>query len=262
MALTFTIGDPARPKGHALLYFRDRDGAGMVATYVLVLPIQMDMGKYLPPLLASQLGSLAAEAMGGPMSSFAAPPMPEPVESLERLEHLASLRGDDLLDGGTLAVADLGSAMQSTAEAVQAYVGLYQERSDLGPQATEAGAPSLPRDERPSGEADVQQVLYELLNERDRLVELSKLVATARFALERSDAALAAEANASMQTLGKLLPKRYWVDRVQAAANDLSDDGTALARLYLERCYKLVDEEYAVVEELERRIAEAEAHRS
>ena len=89
------------------------------------------------------------------------------------------------------------------------------------------------------------------------LGELSKLVGAYRFGLEHHDAGTIQEAEASMQTLAELMPGRYWADRVLTAAGDLTEQGTTLASLYLERCFKLLDEEYAAVEDLERRIADA-----
>ena len=256
MALIFDSGDPRHPRGHALLYFRDRDSDRVVATYVLVLPIQMDMGKYLPPLLASQLGSLFTESMAGSLNSFAAPPLPEAVASIEELERLARLRGDDLVNGGTLPVSDLAAAMQETAEAVQAYAGLYQQYRDAQPAPAQVRSADVP------GGADVQRVLFELMSERDRLAELSKHVGMLRFALERDDAFLAGESDDSMQSLEEFLPDRYWAARVRAAAHDLSDRGATLAKLYLERCYKLLSEEYGAVRDLEQQIAATEGRTS
>src|ERR671938_591311 len=47
--LTFRAGDPDRPRGHALVFFRDADDPTAVwATYLVVTPIQMDLGKYVP----------------------------------------------------------------------------------------------------------------------------------------------------------------------------------------------------------------------
>ena len=252
MDISFDRGDSQRPSGHALLYFKDRDAGHIVASYVLVLPIKMDIGKYLPPLLASQLGSMVTESLGGSLTSFAAPPMPEAVESVEALRQLAVVRGDDLVNGGPIAASDVAMAMQATAEAVQAYAALYTRYLEAQPLG--GGAPA----NEPASGADVQRVIYEMLSERDRLTELSKLVGTLRFALERGDADLAGETEASLQTLGALLPDRYWVARVRAAASDLSARGSLLAGLYLDRCFKLASEDYAAVEGLEQQIAAAE----
>ena len=249
MAITFDIGEPEKPKGHAIVYFQSPTTSEVLATYILILPIPMDIGKYLPPLLASQLGGVAGEVMGEGMGSFAAPPVPEAVESVDFLRDLASLRGDDLVSGGTVALGDPTAAMHETAEAVQEYQRLYRQHADSaqparsGPKAVEA-----------VGAADVQRVLYELMTERDRLGELSKLVGAMRFAVDGSDTALVDETDAGFEALGQLLPEHYWVARVRAAARDASDVGATLAQVYVERAYKLADEDFAAVELLEKRI--------
>ena len=252
MALTFDRGNPDQPRGHGLLYFRDRDSQQTVATYVLVLPIQMDMGKYLPPLLASQLGGIAGEALSEGMGSFAAPPMPEEVEGVAMLERLADARGDDLLSGGDISAADPALAIQATAEAVQEYARLY--KTYLGGLPAIAVAPASAEAES----SDVQRVVFELMSERDRLGEVSKLVGTLRFAAERGDTTLAEETEASMRVLGSLLTERYWVERVLTAARDTSAAGAALARLLMERCYKLLDEDFQAVSALEQQIRDAD----
>src|ERR1700694_454857 len=103
--LTFRAGDADRPRGHALVFFRDADGSDQIwATYLVVAPIKMDLGKYIPAAFASQLaGQLAA---AGP-AAYPLPPVPEKFEAgLDALERLAELRSDDLLDGGTLRMSD------------------------------------------------------------------------------------------------------------------------------------------------------------
>ena len=261
MALTFEIGDPSAPKGHAIAYFRS--GAEILATYVLVLPISMDMGKYLPPLLASQLGGMAGDIMGEGMGSFAAPPVPEQVESLDYLERLARVRGDDLVAGGSVAQGDVAAAMSETAEVVQEYVRLYDTHTKLSTSALAGETPASDlREPTPltAGESDrggrVEHVLYELMTERDKLGELSKLVGTMRFATERSDTGLAEETDESITALERVLPERYWAAKVRAAAKDVSENGAMLAQLYVERCYKLLDDDFAAVQLLEKRIGD------
>src|SRR5436853_7694101 len=112
--LTFRAGDPDRPRGHALVFFRDAESADDVwATYLVVAPIKMDLGKYIPAAFASQLaGQLAA---AGP-SAYPLPPVPERYEGgLDALERLAELRNDDLIDGGTLRMSDPLYALQPVA---------------------------------------------------------------------------------------------------------------------------------------------------
>lgn len=254
MALTFEIGDESRPRGHALLYFGNPQ-SGLLATYVVLLPVKMDMSKYLPPMLAAQLGGLASEVIGDGGGSFAAPPIPEEVESIEPLRHLAELRGDDFVWGGDMVLGDLQAAMRQATEAVHEYESLYQRYVDANPApTTSAPERSLPGDTGDTS-GSVQQVVYELMSDRDRLAELSKLVGTMRFALESQDETLAEETNVSLQALGRALPERFWGERIRRAARDPSSAGARLAQLYVERCYKLLGEDFAAVQALEEQIA-------
>ncbi len=251
MTLTFEIGDSSHPRGHALVYFRSRATNEVLATYALVLPIKMDMGKYLPPLLASQLGGMAGEMMGEGMTAFSAPPVPEAVPGVEHLENLARLRGDDLIWAGDLSMADPSVAMREAVQAAQEYHQLYQQYLNSSPQPEDEAAQKAPE-----ALPDVQRVVYELMGERDRLGELSKMVGTLRFAVEHGDDSLARDTEAFMRTLSELLPEHFWVSRIIGVAKDPSERGGRLAQLYVERCYKLLDEDYAAVGDLERRIRE------
>jgi hypothetical protein len=106
------------------------------------------------------------------------------------------------------------------------------------------------------GGGRVEHVLYELMTDRDKLGELTKLVGTMRFATERDDAGLVAETDESIAALERLLPERYWAAKVRAAAKDTSENGAKLAQLYVERCYKLLDDDFAAVQLLEKRIGD------
>ena len=254
MAITFDIGDPGAPKGHAIAYFRS--GADVLATYILVLPIPMDMGKYLPPLLASQLGGMAGAMMGEGMGSFAAPPVPEKAESVDYLQRLASARGDDLIAGGVVGSGDIAASMNEAAELVQEYHRLYDQSigSLTAPGQQDLRSVGKGEQGETEGVESVEHVLYGLMSDRDRLGELSKLVGTMRYATERADSALIEETDASIGALAKLLPEHYWTAKVRAAAKDASPKGAQLAQLYIERCYKLMDENYSAVEEIEQKI--------
>lgn len=248
MDLSFDAGHSNHPRGHALIYFRDSSGNQMFATYVLVLPIAMDMGKYLPPLLASQLGSMTTESINGSLTSFAVPPVPEEVPDFDTLKSLAFVREDDLVNGGTIDFSDPSISIRETAEVVQAYAMLYERYIESGPGNSGV---ALPGD---SLETNVQHVLYELMSDRDKLTELSKQIGVLRFALERNDANLISDADGSIQALQSSLPEIYWIESARKFAHDLSERGATLATLCLERCYKLLEEEYSVVKDLERRM--------
>ena len=118
MSINFEIGNSQSPKGHAILYFGSL-ASGFSATYVVLLPIKMDMSKYLPPLMAAQLGSEANDLLMGGTDVFAVPPVPEEVTSEEYLKYLAEIRGDDLVWGGEINLTQTQVALQSTSEAVQ-----------------------------------------------------------------------------------------------------------------------------------------------
>src|SRR5581483_9326116 len=97
MAARFELGDPDRPKGHALLYFQSADGRGeILATYIVVLPIAINPAKYIPPVFAGRMPPAAS------VSATALPPIPETMESIAAVRRLAEFRGDDLLDGGVV----------------------------------------------------------------------------------------------------------------------------------------------------------------
>ena len=121
MDITFERGDRQRPKGHALAYFRvDTEPDQVYATYVVILPVQADLTKYVPPFLASHLGNLPLSDF----SAFAMPPVPEPVDSFPELERLSQLRDDDLIYAGSTFSFDLPRMMESVTELVQAYAQL------------------------------------------------------------------------------------------------------------------------------------------
>ena len=56
MDLQFEMGDSENPRGHALVYFSDTGTALYFASYVVLLPITVDVSKYVPPFLMNQVG--------------------------------------------------------------------------------------------------------------------------------------------------------------------------------------------------------------
>jgi NAD-dependent oxidoreductase involved in siderophore biosynthesis len=59
-----------------------------------------------------------------------------------------------------------------------------------------------------------------------------------------------------MQRITASLPDKYRSSELIASAVDSSEKGSRLAELYLERGYKLLDEEYAEIPVIERAIRE------
>ncbi len=243
MDFTFDIGDPERPKGHALVYFRDNfDSEKLYATYIVVFPVPVNVAKYVPPFLASSLGGASL----GEMSSFSMPPIPEEVESYTRLTDLAQARGDDLIYGGSHSAKDVPTAMQTVGEIVQRYEKMWAE--------FDCAHTTSAIEETSEEGLGVSEVMYSLLGERDRLGELSKLVVKFRYAVEGQDRELKEEADNELRTLARFIPEKYRIEKLIDAAMDSSTKGTRLAQLYLERCYGISDEDGDKVEHLEQEI--------
>ncbi len=248
MDLTFQRGDATQPKGHALVCFRvSTEPDRVYATYVVVLPVKADLTKYVPPFLASHLGGLSLSQF----SAFAMPPVPEAVTGpspLGELERLSRLRDDDLVDAGSLFSFDITRLMEAVTQAVQAYSQLctsYFSAPEAG--QLDSGAPrGSPGKSVPGAEPapqdrsyQVNEVLYGLMSEGDKLAELSRLLGRLRFAQEGQDAATVGEVNEEIAALGRHLPDSFQVAGLLAAAQDLSSRGSRLAQLYLERCFRL-----------------------
>jgi hypothetical protein len=103
---------------------------------------------------------------------------------------------------------------------------------------------------------DAEELFIQTMTERQRLGELSKLVGMTRYALDGHDNQLLEETRQRMQRVSRSLPEKYRAQELIAAATNPQMRGTRLAELYLERGYKLLDEEYADIPEIERAIRE------
>ena len=243
MDFTFESGDALKPRGHALVYFRDRlDPDKVYASYVIVLPVSVDFAKYIPPFLASHMGNM-------PMTDFSAfslPPMPEEVKSLQELQHLADIRQDDLLFAGITSSPDVPEMMEAVGEAVRYYSQLWSDyiASDA---PTSSATPAL-------SESGVNEVLYSLMSERDKLSELSKMVGKLRFATEGADHQTSAETQEEIEILVRFLPEHFDIPSLLQAVTDVSSRGGQLAQLYLDRCYRLSDGDNLGAQDLDERI--------
>ena len=249
MQLMFERGDAQRPKGHALVYFRDSDSPGVLATYLVVPPITIDFAKYIPPMFAGQ-------GMAANLSQASAivplPPVPEAVASVETLRVLAEQRDDDLVLAGDASAAQIEQLLTYTTEAAQLYFHMYE---DFARGFPEVSSPEVAEAvQGPSAE----ELTYALMGERERLGELAKLTGALRYALGGNDETLARETGDRMRLLAKHMPAKYWAERLIEAANTPGEAGGHLSQLYLERGYKLLDEDYAAVAQLEEQITEAQ----
>jgi hypothetical protein len=237
MSLSFEKGDPTRPKGHALIYFRVHTEPDKVyATYVVALPVKADLSKYVPPFLASHLGS----APLSDFSAFAMPPVPEPVDGYQLLERLSQLREDDLVFGDSMFSFDLPRMMEAVTVAVQEYSRMCEEYFG---GAESVAAPSV---EATGGGASIEdtsfqvnEVLFSFMSESDKLTELSRLLGKLRFAQESKDSGMVKEASSEIASLARYLPAEFHMASLLTAAQDASLRGSKLAQLYLDRCFRL-----------------------
>ena len=251
--LTFRAGDPDRPRGHALVFFRDADDPDQVwATYLVVAPIKMDLGKYIPAAFASQLAGQLSTA--GP-SAYPLPPVPEKFEGgLRALERLAEVRHDDLIDGGTLRMSDPLYALQPVTDIGGQYAsrcGSFFDSLDAEPvEVSGSNVPAAPG----SSSVDVDDLLLQVMPDRDKVGRLARLAGTLRYAVEGGDRRLADETVGEMERVGRHLTDKYRSGELIAAARSSEPSASRLAELYLERCYRLVDEDYAAMADLDSQI--------
>ena len=268
MSLRFELGDADAPRGHAILYAR-LSGAGerYVATYCVTLPIAFSLGKYLPPMFS---GQLPAEALGegSEMSAMPIPPMLEEVESYDALRQMAEARGDDLCDIGTLLISDDTQRMVFAAEACAEYGRGYAEyhqrwsrsastsRGASSPASTPASGASAGASGAALDDMDPEIIVASALPERNRLEEIARLAGQARYAIDGHDTRLLSEVSGQLRMLAATLPEKYRADQLVEAAVRPDTVGASLAQLYIQRAYRLLDEDYINIPPIEQQIRE------
>ena len=254
MTIRFLRGDFHAPKGHAIFIARSTANPNIVlATYCVVPPTPLSLAKYLPSFLASQLSPEdLQDATNVPVMPI--PPMLEEGSTLEHLEMLADRRDDDMVDLGSINPRDDAARMQLVAQGCQEYGQAY-----VGYAASFAKVDAIePAEEEgvPLDDLDTEELLIQTMTDRQRLAELSKLVGMARYAIEGHDTALLQETRQRMLRIARRMPEKYRSTELIAAAIGGGERGSRLAQLYLERGYKLLDEEYADIPDIERTIRE------
>lgn len=253
MNIEFHRGEPTRPKGHALIYFRSSMNTDEVwATYVVILPITVDVSKYVPPFLMNQMGEIGSKNL----SAFAFPPAPEQIEGYEALERMAELRDDDVVYAGSYNPTDVTDAMMRISDVVQTYAEGY---SDLRGSSMVASEQSSNESEESGTEGlAINDVLYELMSDGDKLSELSKLIGRLRFAVDGSDGPLIEETESEITLLARHLPDSHNIPQLVQAVKSNDKRSAELADIYLQRSYHLVHEDYAQLAAIESRIKDLE----
>lgn len=249
MILEFERGEASRPKGHALAYVRSQNAPDEIyATYLIVPPIPINLAKYMPPMFSEKLSMADVESV----AAIPLPPLPERVESRAYLDGIADLRGDDIVYLGTIDTADVQHMLIQVGEAAQQYLQAYTAAIEAAAPLATAGSPQpLPE--------SVDEVLYTFMSDRDKLGELAKLLGKFRYALDGNDDSLAQETLREIGSVATHLPEKYHVNRLTQAAEVTAEKGSKLLELHLLRCYRICDEDYLSLEQVEREIRELEA---
>ena len=239
MELNFEKGTKDGPVGHALIYFTHiNDNSRVSASYVVLLPLKVDISKYIPPFLSEQIEPLGKNDM----SHFAFPPSPEPVESLDVLRKIADIRKDDLINGGSHNLDEVTSMMSLIAEFAEAYV-------KINPEPT-LGVPLVT-----GNTDDVDDVVYSMMSEGDLLSELTMVIGKMRYAVEGDDLPTIEESERKIVSMGKQLQPNRKISSLVNFAKGSGNMNGKLAQLFLDRAYALFKEDYKRVKLIEDQIA-------
>ena len=246
MQLIFEKGSSSSPRGHVLLYFRDAVNPDEVyATYLVVLPIPIELSKYVPPMMAGKIPQMDAKTI----SAVPLPPIPERVENVSHLHALAEAREDDLIDCGTFNTGDVEAAMSIVSDIAQRYAEMWAER------VTQIHSDETSAVDVDESELDVNAVMYGLMSEQQRLAELTKLAGRLRYAVDGQDEVARNEVLNEIRHLDQHLPDKYDLGRFVEVAQQPDQKGARLAQLYIDRYFKLYDEKYEDVLKIDEEIA-------
>ncbi|GAC1383692.1 MAG: hypothetical protein NVSMB33_11760 [Ktedonobacteraceae bacterium] len=256
MAMQFLRGNPQAPKGHVIFIARSAaDPRTVFCTYCIVPPIAFSLTKYFPAFLSAQL-SVEELRDASSINVVPIPPMLEEGISFEHLQKLAEHRDDDLCDLGSINPRDEAIKGQKVQEGCYEYGQLYHTYAQAFDTTPVTPGDEIAERSAPLDDLDAEDLLIQTMTDRERLTELGKLIGVARYASEGHDTGLLAETKQKMQRIAGRMAEKYRVQELISAAMDASERGAQLAELYLERGFKLLDEEYAEIPRIERAIRE------
>ena len=86
---------------------------------------------------------------------------------------------------------------------------------------------------------NVNDVLFSFMSESDQAERTIRLLGRLRFAVEGADGDAAAEVGEEIAALARHLPEEFQVANLLAVAQDTSERSSQLAKLYLDRCFRL-----------------------
>ena len=94
------------------------------------------------------------------------------------------------------------------------------------------------------------------MSESDKLGELARLLGRLRFAVEGADRETANEVGEEISVLARHLPEEFRVANLLAVSKDTSERSSQLAKLYLDRCFRLSAGDTGEARRLENQIRE------
>ncbi len=255
MVLTYERGNPGQPMGHAFLYFGAEGSQQVLATYIVVAPIALEVAKYVPPLLASAIGTAGSAVQA---AFLPIPPVPEPIE-LSQVLGLAELRDDDVLAGGPARSQEPTSLLEHVVEIGTAYAQAYHDSISQGPISRQkASEPEEPVKESPQ----VRALLYATLSEAERVAALARELGSLRYGLEGGDPQLVQDRLDEIRAIAASLPAKYRAEELMAVATRTDPLSLRLAQLYLERSYKLSAENYEAISSIDAEIEDLNRSRT
>ncbi len=160
--------------------------------------------------------------------------------------------------------------METATEAVQAYSSLCSEAlgmistpaegaaEAIGEELREtleaAAVPETEPEPEPDDSLNVNEVLFSFMSESDKLGELSRLLGRLRFAVDGADKSEADEVGAEITVLARHLPENFKVSDLLNVAKDNSERSSQLAKLYIDRCFRLSAGDAGAATELDAQI--------
>ena len=144
----------------------------------------------------------------------------------------------------------IGAQNGQSHEVVQVDVAVIFDIETYG-KYVEGTLPSGAGETELPGGLGVNEVLYSLMSDADRLSELTKLVGKLRVAIDGGEDALATEAESDINLLVSHLPENHKATRLIESVRAEGATGARLAELYLQRCFHLIREDYVKLGEVE-----------
>ena len=225
----------------------------MSACYLVILPIDMDIAKFIPPFMSGPLGKVG----NMDMNCIVLPPMPQEAPGLEWLEIIAEQRNDDLICGGTQRLDDVNHIMLVLHSMTESYKALCDSFFDPYHADTETEwADSTVSGISESALGNPNALSYANKSEEGLLQELTALLGAIRYAVQGSDSKGIEQATSNLRAIAELLPDNRKINTLVKLAVSQFPNADKLAALYLDRAYALFHENYLQVREIEEQISQ------